>query len=94
MESNNKFTLLLGDCLERMKEIPSGSVDMVLTDPPYELSKSKGGGMMGGGRKFMQQVRDAGMIDGINTKSFLDACLEIFYAKQKFCGCSRAQTSN
>ena len=24
-----------GDCLERMKEIPSGSVDMVLTDPPY-----------------------------------------------------------
>ena len=24
-----------GDCLERMKEIPDGSVDLVLTDPPY-----------------------------------------------------------
>ena len=24
-----------GDCLELMKDIPSGSVDMVLTDPPY-----------------------------------------------------------
>ncbi len=24
-----------GDCLEKMKEIPDGSVDMVLTDPPY-----------------------------------------------------------
>tara|TARA_R110000851_G_scaffold275376_2_gene427994 strand:- start:356 stop:538 length:183 start_codon:yes stop_codon:yes gene_type:complete len=24
-----------GDCLERMKEIESGSVDMILTDPPY-----------------------------------------------------------
>lgn len=24
-----------GDCLERMKEIPDKSVDMVLTDPPY-----------------------------------------------------------
>ena len=24
--------LLLGDCLERMKEIPDGSVDMILTD--------------------------------------------------------------
>jgi site-specific DNA-methyltransferase (adenine-specific) len=24
-----------GDCLERMKEIPDGSVDMVLADPPY-----------------------------------------------------------
>ena len=24
--------LMQGDCLERMKEIPNGSVDMVLTD--------------------------------------------------------------
>ena len=27
--------LMLGDCLERMKEIPDGSVDMVLCDLPY-----------------------------------------------------------
>ena len=27
--------LMQGDCLERMKEIPSGSVDMVLADVPY-----------------------------------------------------------
>jgi site-specific DNA-methyltransferase (adenine-specific) len=26
---------MLGDCLEKMKDIPDGSVDMVLTDPPY-----------------------------------------------------------
>ena len=25
-------SLMLGDCLERMKEIPDGSVDMILTD--------------------------------------------------------------
>ena len=30
------YQLLFGDCLERMKEIPNGSVDMVLTDPPYQ----------------------------------------------------------
>ena len=29
------YQLMFGDCLERMKEIPSGSVDLVLTDPPY-----------------------------------------------------------
>jgi len=29
------INLMQGDCLERMKEIPDGSVDMVLTDPPY-----------------------------------------------------------
>ena len=29
--------LMQGDCLERMKEIPDGSIDMVLTDPPYGM---------------------------------------------------------
>jgi len=33
--------LMKGDCLERMKEIPSGSVDMVLTDPPYGTTACK-----------------------------------------------------
>lgn len=33
--------LIQGDCLERMKEIPSGSVDMVLTDPPYGTTQCK-----------------------------------------------------
>lgn len=28
-------TLYNGDCLEEMKRIPSGSVDLILTDPPY-----------------------------------------------------------
>ena len=35
--------LMLGDCLERMKEIPDGSVDMVLTDPPYGTMKGAEG---------------------------------------------------
>ncbi len=38
--------LLQGDCLELMKEIPDGSVDMVLTDPPYSS-----GGLFAGDRK-------------------------------------------
>ena len=29
--------LLNGDCLELMKDIPSGSIDLVLTDPPYGM---------------------------------------------------------
>lgn len=32
---NFECKLMHGDCLERMKEIPDGSVDMILTDPPY-----------------------------------------------------------
>lgn len=33
--------LVFGDCLERMKEIPDGSVDMVLADPPYGTTACK-----------------------------------------------------
>ena len=32
-----KFELWHGDCLELMKNIPDGSVDLVLTDPPYGM---------------------------------------------------------
>lgn len=33
--------LMMGDCLERMKEIPDGSVDMVLCDLPYGTTACK-----------------------------------------------------
>ena len=33
--------LMQGDCLEMMKLIPDGSVDMVLTDPPYGTTACK-----------------------------------------------------
>ena len=36
---NGRF--YLGDCLEVMKEIPDGVIDMVLTDPPYGTTACK-----------------------------------------------------
>ena len=35
----NPIELWQGDCLELMKDIPDGSVDLVLTDPPYGTMK-------------------------------------------------------
>jgi DNA modification methylase len=35
------INLMQGDCLERMKEIESGSVDLILTDPPYGTTACK-----------------------------------------------------
>lgn len=34
-------TLLHGDCLEHMKTIPDGSVDLILNDPPYGSTSNK-----------------------------------------------------
>lgn len=42
MDDLSKITLMQGDCLERMKEIESGSVEMILTDPPYGTVRNAG----------------------------------------------------
>ena len=36
-----------GDCLDRMKEIPDGSIDLVLTDPPYNIARDNNFTTMG-----------------------------------------------
>ena len=33
------YNLILGDCLEEMKKIPSASIDLIVTDPPYTMTK-------------------------------------------------------
>ena len=40
INENPKIELYLGDCLEVMKQIPDKSIDLVLTDPPYNASNS------------------------------------------------------
>lgn len=35
--SSKSHTLLQGDCLEVMKEMPAGQFDVILTDPPYGI---------------------------------------------------------
>jgi DNA modification methylase len=37
----DKIQLFKGDCLEIMKDIPSGSVDAIITDPPYGTTACK-----------------------------------------------------
>ena len=39
--SDGKKEILLGDCLELMKDIPNGSIDMILCDLPYGTTACK-----------------------------------------------------
>lgn len=39
---SDNLWLMHGDCLERMKEIPDGSVDAIICDPPYGTVKGAG----------------------------------------------------
>ena len=51
-------TLLQGDCIERLNEIPNNSVDAIVTDPPFNLV-----GKMGGSIHLFRQSEK----DGNNT---------------------------
>lgn len=61
--------LMHGDCLESMKEIPSGSVDMVLTDPPYGMDFQSNRRVVQ--QKFAKIANDKSL-DWVN--SFIDEC--------------------
>ena len=71
--------LLQGNCLDVMKDIPDGSVDMVLTDPPYNISKKNGFKSMGrAGIDFGEWDKEADLF------SYMDKCAEILKAGGSF----------
>ena len=41
MDLNKEINLIQGDCLEKMKEIPDKSINLVLIDPPYNINKAE-----------------------------------------------------
>lgn len=61
--------MLHGDCLELIKDIPDSSVDLIVTDPPYEIKAHGGGGAFGSKkRKFFNEMEDAKLTKGFNDE--------------------------
>lgn len=59
--------LLLGDCLEKLKELDDNSVDSIVTDPPYGLS------FMGSGSTGKAAIRGRFYFIGIEReKEYFD----------------------
>ena len=91
-----QIDLWQGDCLELMKNIPDGSVDLVLCDPPYQISNSSGGLL--DKRKFIKQIDAMGMAkSGFDCYGFCKNLLPLFKSKEHFNAvifCSRLQLKN
>ena len=55
-------TVIQGDCLEVMRQLPDQCVDLVLTDPPYEFISKKpygGGFMTNENKKYLDRIKDS-----------------------------------
>jgi len=58
MNHKSKITLWQGDCLELMKDIPDGSIDCVITSPPYDNLRDYNGTLKWGESKWKDCLRE------------------------------------
>lgn len=68
--------LKCGDCLELIKEIPDSSIDLVVTDPPYKVTKKGCYGTMGG--YWTKDITNKGKIFENNDVSSKDYMKELY----------------
>jgi DNA modification methylase len=75
METNKIY---LGDAYKLIKEIPDGSIDLIVTDPPYQIDSLQGGGMLKEKRiqNLMQDLGENNLDVGID-KSILDEFMRV-----------------
>ena len=62
------------DCLEVFKTIPDNSVDLLLTDPPYEIATTGGGLAVNGHVKQWKEHDLDGMKDGFSPAVLDELC--------------------
>lgn len=70
------INLQQGDCLELMKDIPDGSLDLIVTDPPYKITSRGNGGNSGG--MFQKKIVNKGQVFNNNDISIKDYLGEFY----------------
>jgi site-specific DNA-methyltransferase (adenine-specific) len=90
-------TLILGDCLEKMKDIPDGSVDLVLTDPPYGTTACKWDSVIPFEPMWEQLkriIKDNGAIVLTASQPFTSALVMSNAKMFKYCWCWKKRPVN
>lgn len=85
----NKITC--GDCYELIKEIPDKSVDLIITDPPYEMDDHGGGGAFGNNNRPYQNEVDK-LSNGI-TNDILEEISRVMKKINAYIFCNKNQLS-
>lgn len=68
----SKYKLYQGDCLEVMKDIEDGSIDLVVTDPPYEIATTGAGIYKQADKQYVKELN--GMKDGFSEEVLDELC--------------------
>lgn len=68
----SNYNLYKGDCLEVMKNIEDGSIDLVVTDPPYEIATTGAGIYKQADKQYVKELN--GMKDGFSEEVLDELC--------------------
>ena len=82
--------LLHGDCYDLLKKLPDKSVDLVVTDPPYNINISGGGIAQEKHVRYVQEKHLQGIDNGYNPL-ILDECIRVLKAINIYIFCSHRQ---
>ena len=84
--------IYLGDAYELIKNIPDKSVDLILTDPPYDIQGIHGGGIMKSRKKgnFTEEIKNAELDKGIDLK-ILDDFVRVMKKINIYIWCNKEQ---
>lgn len=93
MKIGKNIEIHLGDCLEIMNKIPDGIVDLILTDPPYELSNHGGGNTDLAQRKLVKDGHINFISKGFDYDTVFSEYLRILKVPNILIFCSNKQVS-
>ena len=82
------------DCLEVIKSLPSNSIDLVVTDPPYDISCTNGGGSLNKTKHMVNSIRvldEVGISKGYNIEEIGKELVRIMKSINIYVWCNKVQ---
>lgn len=67
----NKYTVVNGDCMDYLSQIPDNSIDLILTDPPYNIAQYSTGNIDLPGRSALNNDLAEWDLKSIEPAAFL-----------------------
>lgn len=87
--------LILGDCFNVLKKIPDKSIDLIVTDPPYLISATNGGGTINNIKKLNQSLKDLkdneDITQGYDIELFGNEILRVMKEVNIYFWCNKVQ---
>ena len=83
----------LGDSLKLIKQLPDNSIDLIVTDPPYQIDNTNAGGNSKLSKSFQKmndEIQELNIIDGFDLK-LLDELVRVNKKINMYFFCNKAQ---